>query len=209
MTSDTGQDEAPRSHLLDAMLGLLISSIWCSLTMCCYLGFMSLPGTLAGAAIAWSSFHRDKDLSRRAVIAVPVVLTTMLLLVNAHNILWSGHDPLLAETPQERMIKRARFMWERGKTIRSRAVEASGAPALDAYIHGFLEGSKNPFDRKYLAAELEDGVHVAEVPEERDEWVYVLKPDRSVECMDPESDLVRRILREGQEVKGASRPEGN
>jgi hypothetical protein len=65
--------------------------------ICGHISWEGLLGTAPGAGLAWWGFaiNSDKRSLPRAGLWVVVTLTSFMLLRNLHNVLWSGHDPLL------------------------------------------------------------------------------------------------------------------
>lgn len=65
--------------------------------LCGHISREGLLGTAPGALLAWWGFvtNPDKRALPRAGLWVLVTFTSCMLLRNLHNVLWSGHDPLL------------------------------------------------------------------------------------------------------------------
>ena len=74
------------------VLGVMFTSCLCG-----HLSWVSLLFTGGGSGMVWVGYYRLKDgrLSVRMCLAVAAILCTYTLLQTIHNILWSGHDPLL------------------------------------------------------------------------------------------------------------------
>ena len=62
--------------------------------LCGYQGWDSLPGNLMATGMAVGCFLRFRPRIDRIAAGVACVPCTVLLFLNVHNLLWSGHHPL-------------------------------------------------------------------------------------------------------------------
>ena len=78
-------------------LGFVICLFTVALLSCAcgHLDWIALPGTALGAILSWLNFIRGKDtpLYHRIGEIGSVIFTTLFLLKNLHDVLWSGHEP--------------------------------------------------------------------------------------------------------------------
>ena len=88
-----------KSYFELAVLGLFIALINSQLTCCAcgHLSFISLLGSLIGAALAWVAFfkHNEQSWIKRLVMYIALILTTLLIIKTSADILWCGHTPLI------------------------------------------------------------------------------------------------------------------
>ncbi|MFI5381187.1 MAG: hypothetical protein ACHRHE_17965 [Tepidisphaerales bacterium] len=77
-------------------LGLNIVNPAVTMCMCGHMDFSSLPGNLAAFTLASIAFIRGRGrIIPRTLACVALILSGIILAQNTHNILWSGHNPLL------------------------------------------------------------------------------------------------------------------
>jgi hypothetical protein len=89
--------KAARSYLAATLVALLIQLVNLALfnCLCGYYGPEALPGGFVAAAIAWWGWYKDHTLAGRITGALVTIFVSYSLLWIIHNVLWSGHDPLL------------------------------------------------------------------------------------------------------------------
>jgi len=63
--------------------------------MCGHHDWQSLPGNLIALALTGTAFFSRSSSRMRPMVCVALILVGMMFLANAHNILWSGHSPIL------------------------------------------------------------------------------------------------------------------
>jgi hypothetical protein len=63
--------------------------------ICGHQDWLSLPGNLVGLGIVTWSLLRHGGWGHRVLAGLMAVFCLLILAGNAHNILWSGHNPLL------------------------------------------------------------------------------------------------------------------
>jgi hypothetical protein len=82
-----------------AVIGLGIALINALMTMCMcgYLNRSSIPGNAVAFAITGLAFLRCRggSLPARIAIGIAFIFVSLLVFQNIHNVLWSGHNPLL------------------------------------------------------------------------------------------------------------------
>ena len=81
-------------------VGLVLALLNMSLTMCLcgHYDFISLPGNITSVTLVWIGLSkRDKNQKKSSFLYSTIVtgFITVQLLKNIHNILWTGHNPLL------------------------------------------------------------------------------------------------------------------
>jgi len=76
---------------------LAFLAIWFLICVCGHLPAMALVLTVPGAVIAWVGWVRSGALAGlpHLLVGGTVIFSSMVFLLNFHNLLWSGHDPLL------------------------------------------------------------------------------------------------------------------
>lgn len=79
---------------------LSLSGPLCFSCMCGYIQPEGFFVTLPGAFLCWLSFFGDSygEALTRLLKGVAVVLATLVLYLNLHHVLWSGHEPLFKQS---------------------------------------------------------------------------------------------------------------
>jgi hypothetical protein len=67
-----------------------------TMCMCGYQSTISLPGNLLGMGLSlWAFAVTSRLWTARIVAACALIFCVLILAMNIHNVLWSGHEPLL------------------------------------------------------------------------------------------------------------------
>ena len=77
-------------------LGLALLNSLLTSCMCGYMSMVSAPGNVLAFTLASVGFLAGRGgVISRIVTAVSFIGVSLLAFQNVHNVLWSGHDPLL------------------------------------------------------------------------------------------------------------------
>jgi hypothetical protein len=77
-------------------LGIALINAFMTMCMCGYLSRSSMPGNAVAFAITGLAFLRCRgSLPARIAVGIAFICVSLLVFQNIHNVLWSGHNPLL------------------------------------------------------------------------------------------------------------------